>query len=1174
MAYNSDISESDKGVTWSSDTPGVATVDENGLVTAQGAGTAIITAKSTANESYTDTCTITVNRTTANKISIQYNNGNEVTGTIDLTYGKTCQLQSVVEPTSAAGIVQWSSSNEHAVKVENGLVTVYNYVAEPVTITAKIDDKTATCMIQPQKKQITITGITFAEKVYDGTTALTPSSITMDPKVEGAVIGGLSYSTTDGMAGDNKEVTITGTPSIGGEGLDEKNYDVKLAENLTAEVTITKKVLSLVSLAEQTYNGTSTYEDVPAEVSGFVPGEETRSLDVKVTGTDKLNAGDNSVTIEWPVSGIDQVNYQWPGSGQLRIKAKELHFTVKPNDKGYDGNPEVKGFTCESAEDSVLVGEDDGQTLSTTLTANMLQFASKGSIEGTPDIDVSLRENETVQVKVGNAVSGNYTAVLHIEKASITTNFYSENTGFRLPNASYTQTEESETTRWYKGEKVTLTAETGYEVAAAEDGAYGNTVELVPDSNDNLTVFVRNTADGTLAKETVNHIRVDQDAPVIVTTSAEEDLALSKEAVTYTIAVTDSGSDVRTESIQYYISTSNTEVAGGEWKNGKAEPVADETGKYTFMVQVPASGYLYVKAQDNVGNETVSGSIRALVLENTAPKVTATCGDADKAKNNHTILWEAYDSSENGTAPYPYSGISSVTYQLKKGEDIVEASLTDSPTAPSTMEDIPGLRAQNGTLVLGDGLEGTYTLTITATDFCGNSTTTDPMTLEFDHTPATVQVKMNGGNAADGTYYYNKDNCAISITVQDDYLNQEVVYTATLDGLDGEKSGTISSDTQKTKTIELFTAAEVARSGDGMKGLTLTLTDAAGNQTAALQPGIGVNTDSTDRMKATFVLDTTAPVLTEVVSSDQGHYYSDNGSVYYKSAFSVSFKVCEANFDLRNIDTDSFAKPKTQTSALNWTAVAVETEENVTKFTANVTGTADNDSYRPEFTIVDKAGNPMAAQSGLATSGRNGVAVDSDNGEATTTATFVLDTVKPKLEAVSSTGGNDYTGSENKVYYNKAFAVAFQVEETNYDPNRVQLANGIEEAQNESSTMSLSADDQKNIAVSVSGTAANALYQPQLTVTDKAGNAMAAGENLATSGRNGVAVDSDNGEATTTATFVLDTVKPKLEAVSSTGGNDYTGSENKDLNEMAEIYRSAESQNLSDFEALSSDVIV
>ncbi len=30
----------------------------------------------------------------------------------------------------------------------------------------------------------------------------------------------------------------------------------------------------------------------------------------------------------------------------------------------------------------------------------------------------------------------------------------------------------------------------------------------------------------------------------------------------------------------------------------------------------------------------------------------------------------------------------------------------------------------------------------------------------------------------------------------------------------------------------------------------------------------------------------------------------------------------------------------------------------------------------------------------------------------------------------------------------------------------------------------------------------------------------------------------------------------------------------KDLNEMAEIYRSAESQNLSDFEALSSDVIV
>lgn len=59
--------ESEKGLTWQSSAPAVATVNENGVVSGVAKGTAVITATSTVNSEFTDTCTVTVTEATVHE---------------------------------------------------------------------------------------------------------------------------------------------------------------------------------------------------------------------------------------------------------------------------------------------------------------------------------------------------------------------------------------------------------------------------------------------------------------------------------------------------------------------------------------------------------------------------------------------------------------------------------------------------------------------------------------------------------------------------------------------------------------------------------------------------------------------------------------------------------------------------------------------------------------------------------------------------------------------------------------------------------------------------------------------------------------------------------------------------------------------------------------------------
>jgi uncharacterized protein YjdB len=120
------------GVTWSSSDPAVATVAIDGNVTAKSAGTATITATSTANDSISAACSVTVIVPLA---------GIDIPSTLTLGVGGHYPLPIVFSPadTTQTGITWTSSDSDVATVDANGLVTAVAVGSATITATSTAD---------------------------------------------------------------------------------------------------------------------------------------------------------------------------------------------------------------------------------------------------------------------------------------------------------------------------------------------------------------------------------------------------------------------------------------------------------------------------------------------------------------------------------------------------------------------------------------------------------------------------------------------------------------------------------------------------------------------------------------------------------------------------------------------------------------------------------------------------------------------------------------------------------------------------------------------------------------------------------------------------------------------------------------------------------------------------
>lgn len=159
VAYLPADTTDEKAVTWKSENENVATVDENGVVTAVAGGTTKIVATATANDKITAVCEVKVPIHTE---SIELNK----TEIIGLRKGDTEKLTVSFKPanTEDSKEVKWTSSDSTVASVDkNGVVKGLKEGEATITVTTADGKHTASCVVKVKEVSIDLDKVELAQ---------------------------------------------------------------------------------------------------------------------------------------------------------------------------------------------------------------------------------------------------------------------------------------------------------------------------------------------------------------------------------------------------------------------------------------------------------------------------------------------------------------------------------------------------------------------------------------------------------------------------------------------------------------------------------------------------------------------------------------------------------------------------------------------------------------------------------------------------------------------------------------------------------------------------------------------------------------------------------------------------------------------------------------------------
>ena len=327
----------DKTVTWDSSNKAVATVDNNGNVTAWMAGKATIRAKSGKKSAY---CKVTVLQK-ATSISLDKT-------TLSMTEGDEVTLKASLEPADATDEVKWSSSNTSVATVDaSGKVTAVKEGS--ATITATAGSVSATCEVTVAKRIIPVASITLnktrvtlhpgeteiltativPENATDNTLTWTssyPAAVTVDAngKITAVAVGAASIHVSCGGKSATCEVTVDPI-AVTSVTLDKTS--LSLTEGDSATLTATVKPDNATN---KTVNWSSSNTAVATvDANGKVTAVKEGSATITAKAGDK--SATCSVTVAKKVVAVTSVSLDKTSLSLTEGDSATLTATVKPD---------------------------------------------------------------------------------------------------------------------------------------------------------------------------------------------------------------------------------------------------------------------------------------------------------------------------------------------------------------------------------------------------------------------------------------------------------------------------------------------------------------------------------------------------------------------------------------------------------------------------------------------------------------------------------------------------------------------------------------------------------------------------------------------------------------------------------------------------------------------------
>lgn len=371
------LNSTQKTLTWVSDHPDVASVDNEGNVTARKAGAATVTVK--VAEKVTAVCKVTViSRVTGISMSET---------TVELKPGETHQLTATVLPQNASNAeVTWYSDKESVAKVsQSGLVSAVSTGEATIHVVTSDGGKMATCLVKVGTPVKGITLSVSSKTLYVGdpsldiSAALTPANATdkslewssSDPEVASIAPGAalhavikplkpgkttITATTKDGGFTASCEVTVK--RHVSGVSLNKASLTLYVGETESLAATVAPEDASDKSVVWSSGNSA-----VASVSNGKVTANKPGSAVIKVVTNDLSKEAACTVTVKRHAESVEL--------SQKEIKLylgenRSLTATVLPSDAS------DKNVTWSSSNPNVATVSTAGNVVSKSIGTTVI----------------------------------------------------------------------------------------------------------------------------------------------------------------------------------------------------------------------------------------------------------------------------------------------------------------------------------------------------------------------------------------------------------------------------------------------------------------------------------------------------------------------------------------------------------------------------------------------------------------------------------------------------------------------------------------------------------------------------------------------------------------------------------------------------------------------------------